>query len=152
MDFFNSMDDKANAPDDDDDIFIDIVEQDEDDPFTPDDDDDIFLDVVEQDEYGPIGPIGPIDPYDPYAVTYEDLDSIDDECIDEYYKKHLMEIENQRFNSIPLHGKQANAYRHDIDNLKIKELRDKRYSLQKIADLYSCSRSTIRNRLKQLEI
>lgn len=136
MDFFNSIDDKANDPNDDDDIFIDLVEQDEsveDDPFTPDDDDDLFVDAVEQDE-----------------SIEDDLEY--DNLLDKFIKEREAKIENQRFNSVPGHGKQANAYRHDLDNLKIKEMREKGYSLQKIADMFTCSRSTIRNRLKQLVI
>lgn len=60
------------------------------------------------------------------------------------------EEEKWAFESVPKHGVYAHAYKKELDNHKIRELRKKGYTYRQIAEQLKCSPSTVRNRLKKL--
>lgn len=64
--------------------------------------------------------------------------------------RELLELERMCFEERKGYGKNAHAYDSDIDNIAIIQLRDEGRTLREIAELFDCSPSTIRNRLKVL--
>lgn len=50
------------------------------------------------------------------------------------------------------YGKDAHAYKADIDNVVIMQQREEGKTLREIAELFGCSPSTIRNRLIKLQM
>lgn len=81
---------------------------------------------------------------------YDEID-IPSFCdLDEESEQRLLDVEIERhiFKSIPGHGYNAPAFRKDLDNMKMIELRRKGWSLRKIAEKLNCSPNTVRNRLK----
>lgn len=49
-------------------------------------------------------------------------------------------------------GYEASAFRGDLSTDKMADLRKKGYSYRKIADVFGCSPSTVRNRLRDKEL
>lgn len=80
---------------------------------------------------------------DAYSQDYEDR------LLEEYKNNY---IEKKTFDSVPKCGYHASAYRDDLDNQEIINLRVKGYSLRKIANILGCSPSTVRNRLNKMGI
>lgn len=71
----------------------------------------------------------------------------------EYYDElEHREWERKCFEGRKGYGKDAHAYDHDIDNVVIMQLREDGKTLREIAELFGCSPSTIRNRLKILQM
>lgn len=71
----------------------------------------------------------------------------------EYYEDlEYREWERKCFEGQKGYGKDAHAYRDDIDNVLIMQMRDDGTSLEKIAERFECSKSTIRNRLIKLQM
>ena len=73
-------------------------------------------------------------------------------CMDPDVEEHLInkQLEKECFENKPKHGKFASAYSHDIDNIKIIQLRENNCTLREIAKHFNCSPSTIRNRLRKM--
>lgn len=70
---------------------------------------------------------------------------------EEMQYRELLELERMCFKERRGCGMDAHAYNRDIDNIVIMQLREEGKTLREIAELFDCSPSTIRNRLKILE-
>lgn len=102
--------------------------------------------------------------YDPFAEDEGDsLENIDSSDISDYdpfseddgvcsFEDQEREREEERwvFENIPKHGVHAHAYKKKLDNLKMKELREKGCTYREIAVQLGCSPSTVRNRLRKM--
>ena len=92
------------------------------------------------------------DSWDPSAP--EDTGYEDDEWIDAQYAqmeaKELIARERRAFEGKRLQGKNAHAYKHDLDNKKMYNLYQEGKSYHEIGQLMGCSPSTVRNRLQKL--
>ncbi len=91
----------------------------------------------------------------------EDSDDTEDICdlydddymdyiADLWYERGLQFLEQETFENQRLHGKQAHAYKHEYDNVKIMLLREDGKTYREIAKIIGCSPSTVRNRLRKL--
>lgn len=92
--------------------------------------------------------------YDMSKVTVEEIfvdepteDEIDMDAVDHAM---LKELEKKQFERIAKQGKFARAYKANIDNIVISNMRDEGKSYREIAKHFDCSPSTIRNRLNKL--
>lgn len=93
------------------------------------------------------------DDFDIYdKVGYSDQELYMDLDIDLDVEDHIMnkQLEKESFENKPGHGKFAPAYSHDIDNIRIIQMRESACTLREIAKEFSCSPSTIRNRLRKM--
>lgn len=113
--------------------------------------------------------------FDPWAednTEYENLDEYFYNNMDRYDEgeteleeakaleaipKHLdnlkeREDEKRAFESIPKHGVHAHAFKKGLDNLKMKELREKGLTYREIGKQLGCSPNTVRNRLKKMGV
>lgn len=94
--------------------------------------------------------------WDPFEPSEEDIlremeEAYFEKKLEQHIREHEAELEKQVPATVPECEKRGNAYRPDLDNAKIKELRDRGYSLRKIANALGASPSTIRNRLLTLD-
>lgn len=92
--------------------------------------------------------------YDMSEATVKDI-FVDEPAEDEndmssVELEEMKELEKRLFEGEPKHGKFAHAYKGDIDNLVIDQLRAEGKSYREIAARFGCSPSTIRNRYKKL--
>lgn len=81
------------------------------------------------------------------SAEYEEY-SAEDALADLYEAEMEKILEERAFGRMPKHGKFAHAYKHDIVNGVIIQLRGEGKTLREIAERFECSPSTIRNRLK----
>lgn len=92
--------------------------------------------------------------YDMSAATIEEIfvdePAEDENDISSVELEEMKELEKRLFEGEPKHGKFAHAYKRDIDNLLISQLRAEGKSYREIAARFGCSPSTIRNRNKKL--
>lgn len=88
------------------------------------------------------------------ASVADDMDDSiydEDDDFDPFYDEETeREEERWAFENVPKHGIHAHAYKKELDNLRMKKLREKGYSYRKIGKHLGCSPSTVRNRLKKL--
>lgn len=83
---------------------------------------------------------------------FDDQDEAYDMDGDSYDDQIRRGLDKEHFESKPKHGKFAHAYSHNIDNVLIIKLREEGKTLREIARQFSCSPSTIRNRLKKMKL
>ena len=88
------------------------------------------------------------DDYDADDIFGDESDEYD--IGDDYEELMYKEMDKWYFEGKPRHGKFAHAYAHNIDNVRIIQMREKGKSLREIAAQFDCSPSTIRNRLKKM--
>ena len=86
------------------------------------------------------------DPFDTSNINEDEWESEDVEY------RMMLELERMCFEERKRCGKNAHAYDFNIDNIAIIQLREEGKTLREIAELFGCSPSTIRNRLKILGI
>lgn len=108
---------------------------------------DDFIDGIPQDHTA--DGFDPNDPFYDVIVASHSQDHTEDDDFDPLYT-YKKEIEKKYFENKPRCGKFANAYSHNIDNIKIMQMRIKNCTLREIAKQFNCSPSTIRNRLNKL--
>ena len=75
----------------------------------------------------------------------EDFDPFGDEAQER-------EEERWGFEKVPKHGVHAHAYKKNLDNVRMKRLRERGYTYRQIGKQLGCSPSTVRNRLKKMGI
>lgn len=88
-----------------------------------------------------------IEEYNPFD-QYEEND-YDDDHFEEERDRYL---EQQTFSSVPKHGFHAHAYKKKLDNLMMMKLREEGKTYRAIAKQLGCSPSTVRNRIKKIDM
>ena len=76
----------------------------------------------------------------------DDFDNTDDWDDEQMYRC----MEHERFENKPGFGKYAPAYKHELDNVEMQQLRENGSSYRQIAKRHGCSPSTVRNRIRKL--
>lgn len=96
---------------------------------------------------------GDWDPFGPVEEDYERKmeEAYFDRKLEQFIQEHEGELKKQVSAAAPECKKRGNAYRPDLDNAKIKELRAKGYSFHKIGEELGASPNTIRSRLLELD-